>query len=131
MTTSDALSRTTVRWFYDRLGRWQDTQAFYEAPALDALVSHGAFDTAGTVLEVGPGTGRFAARLLEHECPPETEYLGIEVSPRMIEIARERLSPYGDRVELRQSDGGFSFEEHNGSADRVVATYVLDLLSGI
>jgi ubiquinone/menaquinone biosynthesis C-methylase UbiE len=47
----------------------------------------------------------------------------------MVEIARLRLTPFGDRAEVLLSDGGIKFETEDGSQDRVVATYVLDLVS--
>ena len=52
------LSRQEARAVYDRIGAWQDTQAFYEGPALDALIAHGSFEDARAVFEVGCGTGR-------------------------------------------------------------------------
>lgn len=113
---------------YDRIGRWQDTQAVYEAPALDALVAHGGFEEAQTVFEVGCGTGRFAERLLCHHCPPSTQYEGVDLSATMVQIARERLAPFGDRATVIQTDGSLTFDRPTDSQDRFVATYLLDLL---
>lgn len=114
---------------YDRVGRWQDTQAFYEGPALDRLVEHGAFEAAERVVEVGCGTGRFAARLLRDALPPTAQYHGIDLSRVMVRRTRERLQPFGDRATVTQSDGRFAVDGADGSQDRVVATYLLDLLS--
>ena len=47
----------------------------------------------------------------------------------MVELARNRLSPYGSRAQVVLTDGAFSFDVATRSQDRVVATYVLDLLS--
>jgi SAM-dependent methyltransferase len=129
VTVRRALTRTEARAVYDRIGKWQDTQAFYEAPALDALIAHGDFEAARTVLEVGCGTGRLAERLLRTRCPPETRYVGYDLSPRMVEIARDRLASFGERAVVVQTDGALSFDRADGSQDRVVATYLLDLLS--
>ena len=49
---------------YDRIGRWQDTQAFYEYRAVEDLVRSGDFEQARSVVEVGCGTGALAERLL-------------------------------------------------------------------
>ena len=128
MNTHRALSRDTVRRVYDRIGRWQDLQGFYEGPALDQLIRHGAFESARSILEVGCGTGAFAARLLRDPCPPCVEYVGVDLSPRMVDIARDRLSFCGDRARVFCTDGEVSFDEADSAMDRIVATYVLDLL---
>ena len=129
MTAGRFLSRSEARAVYDRIGRRQDAQAFYEDPALDVLAAHGAFEDAQSILEVGCGTGRFAERLLRTHCPPETRYVGMDLSPRMIEIARDRLAAVGERATVVETDGSFGFDGADGSQDRVVATYLLDLLS--
>lgn len=129
VTAGRLLSRSEARAVYDRIGRRQDAQAFYEDPALDALVAHGAFDDAQSILEVGCGTGRFAERLLRIQCPPDARYVGRDLSPRMVAIARDRLAPFGERATVIQTDGSLEFDCPAGSADRVVATYLLDLLS--
>jgi len=123
------LPRPKIRTVYDRTGRWQDTQAVYEAPAVDALIAHGAFDEADTLFEIGCGTGRVAERLLRRPLPPDARYVGVDLSPTMVGLARERLAGFGDRAEVVQTDGSFAYDRPDGSQDRVVATYVLDLLS--
>lgn len=129
MAAHHTLSRPEVRAVYDRVGRWQDTQAFYEAAAFDALIAHGDMGGAQSIIEVGCGTGRLAERLLRDHCLPTTTYVGVDLSPRMVELARSRLAPFGDRAEVVQTDGAFSYDRPAGAQDRVVATYLLDLLS--
>jgi SAM-dependent methyltransferase len=129
MGSRRVLSRGEARDIYDRIGRWQDTQAFYEAPALDELIAHGAFNEGRSVFEVGCGTGRLAECLLRERCPSETRYEGVDLSATMVEIARERLTSFGERATVRQTDGTLTFERAAGSQERVVATYLLDLLS--
>ena len=58
------LTRSQAQTFYDRFGRKQDAQAFYEDGALDDLIDHAAFEQVEKVFELGCGTGRFASRLL-------------------------------------------------------------------
>jgi ubiquinone/menaquinone biosynthesis C-methylase UbiE len=124
-----SLSRPEIRAVYDRIGRGQDAQTFYEAPAIDALIAHADCGEARTLFEVGCGTGRVAERLLRAHLPPDARYVGIDLSPTMVRIARDRLAPFGDRAAVVQTDGGFSFDRPDASQDRVLATYVLDLLS--
>lgn len=47
----------------------------------------------------------------------------------MVRCARERLAQFGGRASVRKTDGCLTFELDDGSQDRVVATYLLDLLS--
>jgi ubiquinone/menaquinone biosynthesis C-methylase UbiE len=123
------LTRSQARIFYDRFGKRQDSQAFYEDAALDDLIGRAEFDQAEKVFELGCGTGRFAFRLLTNHLPPSASYLGIDLSQTMIEIAKERISPYQERAKVAQSDGPMRFPIPDHSVDRVVSTYVLDLLS--
>lgn len=123
------LTRTQARTFYDRFGKKQDTQAFYEDAALDDLVAHSDFEQAEKVFELGCGTGRFAARLLTRRLSASATYFGIDLSRTMIDIAEQRLSAYAERAKVIQSDGSMHFPLADHSVDRVVSTYVLDLLS--
>lgn len=122
------LSRTEAKAVYDRIGRGQDAQTFYEDPALDALIAHGDFGEAQSILEVGCGTGRFAERLLRNHCPPDARYVGLDLSSRMVEIARDRLASFGERAAVVRTDGSLHVDRPADSQDRVVATYLLDLL---
>ena len=123
------LTRFQARTFYDRFGKKQDTQAFYEDAALDDLIAHAAFEQAEKVFEFGCGTGRFASRLLAKHLSPSASYLGIDLSQTMIAIAQKRVLPYKERAKVTESDGSMHFALSDHSVDRVVATYVLDLLS--
>jgi len=115
--------------FYDRFGMKQDTQAFYEDAALDDMIAHASFDRAGSVFEFGCGTGRFALRLLQQVLQPSATYLGIDISNTMVDIAQTRVSPFAGRATVALSDGAMKFPLDDHSVDRVVSTYVLDLLS--
>src|SRR5919109_4073667 len=126
MTT---LSRAEARKVYDRLGARQDTQAFYEDPATEFLISHGDVGRANRVFEFGCGTGRFALRLLAEHLPETACYLGVDLSPKMVELARQRLAPYSSRAEVLLTDGSPPAVEVMGIFDRFVSNYVLDLLS--
>ena len=61
--------------------------------------------------------------------PADCRYLGVDVSPTMVALARARLSTYAGRAEVRLSDGAVTIGESDGSFDRYVSNYVLDPLS--
>lgn len=122
------LSRDEARRVYDRIGARQDSQAFYEDRATGLLIRHGAFERAGGVLELGCGTGRFAFRLLSRHLPETARYRGLDLSPRMVELARARLAPFGARAEVVLTDGAPPAAEPAASRDRFVSNFVLDLL---
>jgi SAM-dependent methyltransferase len=118
-----------ARRIYDRIGRLQDTRPVSERRALDALVERAAFERAGAVPEFGCGTGRLAARLLDERLPAGARYRGFDVSPRMVQLARAAVAPWADRARVDQVSGAMDLPVASASADRIVSTYVLDLLS--
>jgi len=123
------LDPAAAQAYYDRFGKKQDSQGFYEDPALDELVAHADFQDARRVFEFGCGTGKFAARLMGRHLPASASYCGSDISPVMVDLAKLRLEPYGDRAQVVLSDGAVRFPVPDRSVDRVVCTYVLDLLS--
>jgi SAM-dependent methyltransferase len=124
-----AISPERARRLYDRIGRFQERQSFYEDPAVDALVEAAGFGEARSVVELGCGTGRLAARLLGDHLPPDARYLGFDVSPTMVGLARDRLAAWPDRAAVLLVDGSWPLPVAEGGADRFLGTYVLDLLS--
>lgn len=123
------LSHTEARRAYDRIGRLQDAQAFYEDVATSLLLQHADFSSVQSVFEFGCGTGRFAQRLLEEQLPPGARYRGVDLSPRMIGLAQARLRPWAPRAEVRLTEGGPPSDEPAASCDRFVSNYVFDLLA--
>lgn len=126
MTT--CLSPAEAKAFYDRFGSRQDNQGFYEDVAFEALIRFSDFASAQRVFELGCGTGKLAHRLLSEKLPEDAVYVGVDVSSTMITLARERLAPFGERVELVQTAGAMKLDVSDASFDRFVSTYVLDLL---
>jgi trans-aconitate 2-methyltransferase len=80
---------------YDRLA---DPQEQWGLEVLERLELRGD----ETALDAGCGSGRVTRHLLDRL--PDGRVVGVDAAPSMIELARENLSEYGDRVELRQSD---------------------------
>jgi ubiquinone/menaquinone biosynthesis C-methylase UbiE len=127
--SSVPLDAEGARRFYDRLGRLQDTQAFYENAATARLVKLGCFAQARSVFELGCGTGRFGAQLLATTLPADTRYLGVDVSSTMVGLARARLARWAPRAEVRSLElPATTLPGDDGAFDRFAATYVLDLL---
>jgi ubiquinone/menaquinone biosynthesis C-methylase UbiE len=127
--TARFITHQQARRFYDRIGRGQDARPISERRALDALAARGDFEHAAAVLEFGCGTGRFAARLLRESLPSDATYLGLDVSPHMVELASAAVAPWTGRARIQLTDGSVHFPVPDASCDRVVSTYVLDLLS--
>jgi SAM-dependent methyltransferase len=127
--TRPILTRQQAREFYDRFGRRQDRQAFYENAPLDRLRELGDFGSAEAVVEFGCGTGRFAESLLEKHLPQNGTYIGFDLSETMVQLTRKRLVPYGARASVIRTDGRPRVPLPPTSCDRFVSTYVLDLLS--
>jgi len=127
-TSDNVLSVEQARSFYDRLGSKQDLQ-FYENPVIDALIERGRFSEAHAVFELGFGTGKLAVRLLERVLPADARYVGVDISPVMLALARGRLAPFGERVEVRLSEGASQITAPPHTFDRFLSTYVLDLMA--
>jgi ubiquinone/menaquinone biosynthesis C-methylase UbiE len=122
------LSHQQAKAFYDRFGKKQDSQSFYEDMAINALIRKCEFDKAGAVLEFGCGTGRFAERLIERHLPPNARYVGVDISDTMVALAKERLVRFGLRAEVHLVSGSPQLDFETGAFDRFVSNYVLDLL---
>jgi ubiquinone/menaquinone biosynthesis C-methylase UbiE len=122
------LTPEEAKSFYDRLGKLQDTQKFYDRAALRDLVAHAVFEQASAVFEFGCGTGSFAHQLLADYLPPQATYLGVDISPTMVRLAREKLARFGDRAQVRLAQGPVRFDLLSSSFDRYVSNYVVDLL---
>jgi ubiquinone/menaquinone biosynthesis C-methylase UbiE len=126
-----ALDAAGARRFYDRMGRWQDTQRFYEDEATTRLIRASDLAQARSVFELGCGTGRFASRLFSAELPSDARYLGVDVSPEMVRLSSARLAAWGPRAQVQLLEApALVLPGADGSCDRFLATYVLDLLSG-
>ncbi len=122
-----ALSLGQARWVYNRIGRVQDWQAFYEDVATSRLVANAALAGEQTIFEFGCGTGRLAARLLK-ALPTSVTYLGVDISPVMINLATRRLAAWSGRARVVLVDGSLPLPATDGFADRVFSTFVFDLL---
>ncbi len=118
------------RRFYDRIGRLQDTQRFYEDPAVQRLVQLAAFERCEAVFELGCGTGSLAADLLTSTLPSSATYLGVDVSSKMVSLTETRLAEWSSRASVQHLEPpAVALPGDDGAFDRFLATYVFDLLS--
>jgi ubiquinone/menaquinone biosynthesis C-methylase UbiE len=118
-----------ARRYYDQHADAQDAQGWYEDAALERVIALGQFDRAQAVLELGIGTGRLAEILLRSLLPDHAKYTGIDISPAMLARAGTRLKEFAPRAKLKPGDVTLGLTARKGSTDRVVATYLFDLLS--
>ena len=129
MKPERTLSADEARRFYDAFGARQDSQAFYEDPPNRDLAAHLELGEASALFELGCGTGRLAAELLERELPATCRYHGVDLSSTMVELARARLARFGERARVTLGDASLALPAQSGSCDRFLSTYVFDLLS--
>ncbi|KAL1528313.1 hypothetical protein AB1Y20_009668 [Prymnesium parvum] len=128
------LSREEARAVYDRFAEvghigGEDVSSGYGGPAVHAILRIAGFADCRRVLEFGCGQGKLAQLVLDAD--PKLEWHALDQSPRMVERARARLSPYGSRctVSLLASGAPRDAAVAPRSVDRVVSTYCLDLMS--
>ena len=123
------LSHQEARRTYDRVGASQDSHGFYEERAIALVLLHGNLTSAESVFEFGCGTCRFALRLFEEYLSDTACYRGVDLSPEMIRVARDRLASHSQRAEVILTEGAPPIDEPAASYDRFVSNYVFDLLS--
>jgi tRNA (cmo5U34)-methyltransferase len=73
----------------------------------------------GDIIDLGTGTGALAAAILEAN--PTARVKLVDIDPAMLEAARERVAPFGDRAELVHA----SFDAQLPACDAVVASLAL------
>jgi SAM-dependent methyltransferase len=84
---------------YDRLGRRYDAWCRSVAEDIPFYVGL-ALDSGGPVLEVGVGSGRIAVPT----ALAGVRVVGVDSSPVMLDLARERAAPHGVTLELVRAD---------------------------
>ena len=129
MPRSQTLSYEQAKRFYDWMGAKQDTQCFYERPALADLFAHLELAGAEQVIEFGCGTGRLAEKLFNRYLPLNACYVGLDLSSTMVELAQSRTARFGGRAAIQQTSGTTRVDLPDGAFDRFISTYVLDLFS--
>jgi SAM-dependent methyltransferase len=88
--------------------------------ALEVVRSYGS----PRVLDVGCGSGRIGELALDAGA---RDYVGVDFAETMLELARERLTRFGDRVTLVQGD--FRDVELEGRFDAILALGLFDYIA--
>src|SRR5665647_2272593 len=69
------------------------------------------------------------ASLWRTRLPVDCRYVAVDVSPKMVALARTTLAEWSDRASVDLTEGSMSLESDDAQFDHFVCTYVLDLLS--
>ena len=144
LNNNPASTTTTasVVQFYDLIGGilmndWY--HYLFEEKSMDIMISECEFSPGQIVVEIGPGSGFLAEKIIRQVKSMSTEdqayfsYTGIDMSHTMYEKASKRLNPFivEGIAQLHVVNDTFTFLNHTlkqDSVDRFVFTYVLDLL---
>lgn len=99
----------TVAELFDRAARRYDQARRQLVPCFDdlyttalALLPADREQSPLRVLDLGAGTGLLAALIAERY--PQAQIKLIDIAPDMLEKARERMQPYGERIQIEQLD---------------------------
>jgi ubiquinone/menaquinone biosynthesis C-methylase UbiE/DNA-binding MarR family transcriptional regulator len=122
----EARAGQAARYFAAHAKTWDSVRAMHIAEDRVESAMREAIGAAplDAVLDIGTGTGR----MLELIAPQAARVLGIDQSPQMLSVARDRIDRAGLRnVQLRQGDMFALPVEHNGF-DLVILHQVLHYL---
>jgi ubiquinone/menaquinone biosynthesis C-methylase UbiE len=81
----------------------------------------------GDVLEIGSGSGAMAAELLHRF--PDVTLTATDFDDSMVDVARDRLSEFGDRVDVKQADATrlpFTDESFDAAVSFIMLHHVID-----
>ena len=108
-----------LNYYEDNASKYDKRIGFFERVLFGGGRHWACSQARGEVLEIAVGTGRN----LEHY-PPDVSVSGIEFSPAMLEIAKQRAAELGREAELRVGDAQ-ALDFPDASFDSVVCTLSL------
>lgn len=94
-------------------------------PAYEQMIANAVELVDGAVIDLGTGTGALAAAILAAR--PAARVRLVDIDPAMLEVARDRVAPFGDRAELVTA----RFEDALVPCDGVVASLALHHVTDI
>lgn len=107
--------------FYDAAARLLGERAIKKR-----LIEQARIEPGQTVLDLGCGTGTLA--LMVKEMHPNARVAGVDIDPRILEIARRKICTAGAEIELVQASAT-EIPLPEASFDRVLSTLVLHHLT--
>jgi ubiquinone/menaquinone biosynthesis C-methylase UbiE len=117
-----------ARESYDRISGWYDgLEGIWERGAVEMGLRTLAAGNGEVVLEIGFGTGHALVSLARSVGPDGCVY-GVDLSPRMLALARRRLEAerLAQRVRLFNADA-LALPIADGSCDAIFMSFVLEL----
>jgi ubiquinone/menaquinone biosynthesis C-methylase UbiE len=114
---------------YSRIADWLGTRSWYQDDAVTEVVKFLISGHPVRVLELCCGTGILLEDL--SKAFPKTEFVGVDISPKMVERAKDRLSSSKNVVVLQQDWIYNLSSEWNGAFDVVIVKNALHLLDNI
>jgi demethylmenaquinone methyltransferase/2-methoxy-6-polyprenyl-1,4-benzoquinol methylase len=123
-------SKDEARDIYDRISKWYDLlEGVWEKKSRSAALAKLAVKDGEKVLEIGFGTGHSIVALAR-SVGEHGSVCGIDIAPRMLDIARKRVKESGlaKRIELALGDATIlPYETH--SFDAVFMSFTLELFN--
>ena len=111
-----------VRQQHDRLARVYDRRwSRYISRTLALLRTWASIPPQAAVLDIGCGTGEFERLVLSEQ--PEQRMVGVDLSVKMLEIAREKCQAYPNVTFCTATSSALPFPDH--SFDMVVSASAL------
>lgn len=114
-----------IRDTFDRLASEYDELKLRVIPGYrqvqDLALRYASAHPVQRVLELGCGTGEWASAFVKHH--PEADYVAVEFSRNMRELAATRLAAHGTRLQLLDQDLSASLPE--GPFDLVVSFFAI------
>lgn len=133
------MTETTSAALQSWITRWDRQQEFYlpyreerygaMLAVLRHLVARGRLSPTLRVLDLGCGPGAIGQRVLEHF--PLSSYVGLDIDPALLELAKAAESTFGDRFTVVQRDLAlttWSLDFANGEFDVVASSTALHWL---
>lgn len=128
-------SASSVRDFYNMFGGVLMNDLYhhtFENKAMEVMIEQCGFADGETILEIGPGSGFLAEKVLAHlPNPSSTLYYGIEISSTMHEKSSQRLAQHiaAGTVQLHVVEDSLAAAASiSFPVDKIVLTYVMDLM---
>jgi ubiquinone/menaquinone biosynthesis C-methylase UbiE len=106
------MSEKVIRERYDEMAQRYDRRwSTYIAKTLSFLDGWAAISPEAVVLDIGCGTGEFEKLILSKH--PKQQITGVDISPKMLEIARRKCQAYPNVVFRAASASALPFSDHS------------------